>query len=953
MIVLKANPEMEATFQKLIQTTGERVKWNGNFVVIGNYLILHGENRSLFFNFDNRKVVSNFIELSINEDDVIDIKEYPKIQNIINMLLYAFGKWGTVKGLKVEKSESELNLLFVTILKEIGVEPDYSWLKFRFLKDGILITYEDVIQLAIEEKENPLKEMEESEQEKEGLWHSLVWKRCHRAFTKDEISEEQRNENRIGFNFYMVGYRCPRCSSHLHMIVFPEDNPQVIDTDDGPLMLSRAYTCADCGIFFTPRPELLLSEGDIYEMDFEGDQRAYEDYRELLGRRGERTTNCHFNEFVDDRQQQKAILEEMHRLMEGLDEEERRQQREVLRNVSEAELAKLIQAIPTMNDLLLQRFYGILEDGFYSDKAIKENEHAIEENVKKQKKRRKQKLREELERQKQEEKQREKEESQKQEVSSGVEHENKVENQSQDLGKRWERLDSEGMDEAANSEELERKARLKAEYEKEIKNKREEDERGKFKEQSAYDDKRQEQVASDDLDEMPNSTEYERKARLKAEYERELREQGALDGQREEEKEETKEKGEAKEKDGKEKAAFARLKKLAEGVFGKSYHKINHVIKEIEEEDISKEKKEELLPSLRRERQIRGEQEVEEFMTGLAANMDRKQYKKLAQRLKEYADIDISVYQEKLDVKRAPVEKEEIQKMINLTNLQDRSAIVDLLRRLEEEEFSKRALQPFMEHILDNLKAIDQKELDRLCMDYEKMNVEDISKLYDSIQNGNFLPELKNNALEMLSKRLARIKVEECDLLVKKLQRQMEGEISDNSRHHFYPAQEILKEGVENADTWVIDRALDTYAGSRGEFEYPILVIDTSLNKGGREGMILTPEHLFCSTLLSAYSIPISEIKKIKVNTSLLGKGITIEQEDGAKVKAPYAVSSSELKKWGAILSDFIQYLKERPQSRKIQYLAKEKHDVKCCYRCGFVYKEGNVCPECGCKSNQ
>lgn len=903
MIVLRANPEMEATFQRLIQTTGERVKWNGNFVVIGNYLILHGENRSLFFNFDNRKVVSNFIELSINEDDVIDIKEYPKIQNIINMLLYAFGKWGTVKGLKVEKSESELNLLFVTILKEIGVEPDYSWLKFRFLKEGILITYEDVIQLAIEEKENPLKEMEESEQEKEGLWHSLVWKRCHRAFTKDEISEEQRNENRIGFNFYMVGYRCPRCSSHLHMIVFPEDNPQVIDTDDGPLMLSRAYTCADCGIFFTPRPELLLSEGDIYEMDFEGDQRAYEDYRELLGRRGERTTNCHFNEFVDDRQQQKAILEEMHRLMEGLDEDERRQQREVLRNVSEAALAKLIQAIPTMNDLLLQRFYGILEDGFYSDKAIKENEHAIEENIKKQKKRRKQKLKEEQDRQKQEEKRREKEESQKQEVSGGVEHENKVENQSQDLDKR--------------------------------------------------DDKRQEQVASDDSDEMPNSTEYERKARLKAEYERELREQGALDGQREEEKEVTKEKGETKEKDEKEKAAFARLKKLAEGVFGKSYHKINHVIKEIEEEDISKEKKEELLPSLRKERQIRGEQEVEEFMTGLAANMDRKQYKKLAQRLKEYADIDISVYQEKLDVKRAPVEKEEIQKMVNRTNLQDRSAIVDLLRRLEKEEFSKRALQPFMEHILDNLKAIDQKELDRLCMDYEKMNVEDISKLYDTIQNGNFLPELKNNALEMLSKRLARIKVEECDLLVKKLQRQMEGEISDNSRHHFYPAQEILKEGVENADTWVIDRALDTYAGSRGEFEYPILVVDTSLNKGGREGMILTPEHLFCSTLLSAYSIPISEIKKIKVNTSLLGKGITIEQEDGAKIKAPYAVSSSELKNWGAILSDFIQYLKERPQSRKIQYLAKEKHDVKCCYRCGFVYKEGNVCPECGCKSNQ
>ena len=779
MIVLRANPEMEATFQRLIQTTGERVKWNGNFVVIGNYLILHGENRSLFFNFDNRKVVSNFIELSINEDDVIDIKEYPKIQNIINMLLYAFGKWGTVKGLKVEKSESELNLLFVTILKEIGVEPDYSWLKFRFLKDGILITYEDVIQLAIEEKENPLKEMEESEQEKEGLWHSLVWKRCHRAFTKDAISEEQRNENRIGFNFYMVGYRCPRCSSHLHMIVFPEDNPQVIDTDDGPLMLSRAYTCADCGIFFTPRPELLLSEGDIYEMDFEGDQRAYEDYRELLGRRGERTTNCHFNEFVDDRQQQKAILEEMHRLMEGLDEDERRQQREVLRNVSEAELAKLIQAIPTMNDLLLQRFYGILEDGFYSNKAIKENESAIKENEKKQKKRRKQKLKEELERQKQEEKQREKGEKENKK-DDDVKQANDVEQRRKDLDRRREYMEEDTAEDKAISEELERKARIKAEYERELRDAMNQDEhsvRIQGEVQSEKNSGKEYKGRKEDEFEENNQSE-DNHVKEKSSLERQRESEGQIEQNVEKER-----------KREKQKAAFARLKKKAESVFGKSYHKINHVIKEIEEEDLSHEQKEELLPSLRKERQIRGEQEVEEFMTGLAANMDRKQYKKLAQRLKEYADIDISVYQEKLDVKRAPVEKEEIQKMVNRTNLQDRAAIVDLLRRLEEEEFSKRVLQPFMEHILDNLKAIDQKELERLCLDHEKMNFEDVSRLYETIRDGNFLPELKNNALEMLSKRLARIKVEECDLLVKKLQRQMEGEISDNSRHHFYPDQ--------------------------------------------------------------------------------------------------------------------------------------------------------------------
>lgn len=931
MIVLKANPEMEATFQRLIQTTGERVKWNGDFVIIGNYLILHGESRSLFFNFDNRKVVSNFIELTINEEEVVDIREYPKVQNIINMLLYAFGKWGTVKGIKVEKSESELNLLFVTILKEISVTPEYSWLKFRFLKDGILITYEDVIQLALEEKENPLKEMEESEQEKEGLWHSLVWKKKLMKFSKLSITEEQRNESRIGFNFYMVGYRCPKCSKNLHMIVFPEETPQFIETEEGGVMLARAYTCPECGTFYTPRPELLLSEGDIYELDFEGDQKAYEDYRELLGERGARTTNCHFNEYADVRQQHQAMLEQMHRLLEGLEEEERLQQMEVLRNVSEAELAKLIQAIPTMNDALFDRFNGILEDGFYSEKAIKKNEKAIAENINKRKKRKKSKDKKESE-----------------ETSASK----------KDRDDRTSRIEQMGERRELSAEE-ERKARLREEYERELQKTKEEDVDG-----SVGDAEREIGRAQNRRDKPARRLRTRDFSKEEKNYISRIEEYDTLsDLQRdklEDEIETSKDIGEdARDeirdefKKQKQKHTFFRLKRKADGAFGKAYRILNSVIKEIEAEELSEEQKEELLPSLKEERQVRGEEEVKEFMTGLAANMERKEYKALAKRLKEYGDIDISVYQEKLDVQRAPLEKEEIQKLVNETNLQNRGAIVELMRRLEDEEFSDRALKPFMDEIMDNLKAIDQRALDRLCTGYEGMNFEEVSKLYQAVVDGNFLPELKDNALEMLSKRLARIKVEECQLLVEKLRRQMKGKIAENARHHFYPAEDILNQREDENGTWVINRALDTYAGSRNMFEYPIFVADTSLNKGGREGMILTPEHLFCSTLLSTHSVPISEIKEIRVSGGLLGKGITIEREDGRKVKVPYAVSNSELKIWGGILTDYIKYLKSRPQSRQLRYLAKERHDTICCYRCGFVYQGSKVCPECGCKSNQ
>ena len=117
--------------------------------------------------------------------------------------------------------------------------------------------------------------------------------------------------------------------------------------------------------------------------------------------------------------------------------------------------------------------------------------------------------------------------------------------------------------------------------------------------------------------------------------------------------------------------------------------------------------------------------------------------------------------------------------------------------------------------------------------------------------------------------------------------------------------------------------------------------------------MILTPEHIFVSTLLNAYYAPIQSIKSVKSSTGLLNRGIWLEQKNGAKLKIPYAVGNDEIKKWAQVLAEFIRYLQEKPESRKLEYLAKEKHDTICCFRCGHVYKGGSVCPECGYKNNK
>ena len=157
MIVLKADSELKMTFERLIKTMHANVNWTGLFVALDNYLILQGEVRSLFFHFDSRKVAENIVDLPIKEDEIKDTDE-AAVRDVINMILYAFGKWGTIQGLRVEKNTEQLNTLFGHVLAGIYIEPEYTTQYFRFYHAGKRITYEDVIQAALEAKEAVQKE---------------------------------------------------------------------------------------------------------------------------------------------------------------------------------------------------------------------------------------------------------------------------------------------------------------------------------------------------------------------------------------------------------------------------------------------------------------------------------------------------------------------------------------------------------------------------------------------------------------------------------------------------------------------------------------------------------------------------------------------------------------------------------------------------------------------------
>jgi rubrerythrin len=144
--------------------------------------------------------------------------------------------------------------------------------------------------------------------------------------------------------------------------------------------------------------------------------------------------------------------------------------------------------------------------------------------------------------------------------------------------------------------------------------------------------------------------------------------------------------------------------------------------------------------------------------------------------------------------------------------------------------------------------------------------------------------------------------------------------------------------------------ALNSYASGRGKYEFPILICDASMKANGGRGFVLTPDHIFYNTITEAGILDVMNVEKI---TSHKGKKIYAETEHSGRIKLSNSLDLSNVEEFTEILDEFVAYLKEKPESRDVAYIAKEKHSVKCCYRCGHVYKGDNVCPKCGAKFNE
>ena len=887
MIVLKSTAELHLVFNKLIKTLSVPVEWNGNFVISGNFLILPGKERSVIFNYDTRRVTTNLSDDKLSRKVPEPIREGSGLINIFNLVLYAFGKWGALKGITVEKDYKKINTLFGAVFGAYGVSADYTEQHCFWYKDGTRITYEDVIQLAIE-SEHRQPESEEDIEEETGLWHSTTWKLDNQSFIFEKLPMAQRRKGRIGHNFYKVGYACPHCGEKLYMASFSGREKPVIDTVEGRVQLARAFFCPSCVIFYTPLPEAGLEDEEVYYLDFDGDKTAGNDYMEMLGRLGTREVNGDFNKYVDrvndegrttTRQSLNGIdkgISDERRSLNGIDKgikDDRRSLNGIDKGISDdrRSLNGIDKGISDDRRSLNGIDKGIKDDrrslnGI--DKGIKDDRRSLNG------------------------------------IDKGISDDRRSLN-GIDKGIKDDRRSLNGIDKGIKDDRSDLNG-----IDKGIS-----DDRRSLNGVRKFDDEN-EQI-SDKVSGNPDKEEVFDIVHEKAAVMADIDGTGELHTYR-------KDASHVRCKDAiKSSRRKLRIQRLA--VLFKSFS----IVKWFRRKGYGKASEE---------------------------NSDKEPYRN-AERISAPGAVTASDgkagYTMREEAESAPDQRRKLDELLEKTGNATRKDIVDLLDKVKAGHFDKTVQMEYAGKLQEDIATLDRRRIDEACKGYLDYNGEELEKLYSMIEEEEFLPEIKAAALDSVAGRLWKIRNEEAELLVKRIKKSLcENGVSENHALYFYPAMEIL-EG--RADTHVKDHlecAVDSYAPGLGKYEYPVIMEDTTGKQNGKRGMFITPDAIYYGNFYTYGHIMAENIERIGSYTGFMGRYVIVYLDDGSKIRLSSVIAKDELEAYAMTLNDFVIYLKQKPFSRKEKYLAKESHDVICCFRCGYVYKNMKECPKCGYKFN-
>ena len=717
------------------------------------------------------------------------------------------------------------------------------------------------------------------------------------------------------------------------MVVYPQRKENVIDTDDGRVYITRAYTCDNCKKFYTAKPGKLLREGDAYVLDFDNDEYAARDYVLLLGKKGAKTGNCNFNMYEADYEKNVSSLGKR--------------------------LSERCRKMELLTDEELEQILAQMDEGFFSDYEKERFLAIIEQELEYREKMRNKKMGEFGRRSDEREDDEEENEEVKDDNSfagEGLSEEN------------TEKSKGKGIFFGRNAKKKESKTLS----EPDLKNKDTEESKTGSEEKSVLgtenktikecdkENIRKNEIIKDNC--KRDNKEIEETKENETIKENDSHEDNATEIKRTEQnqKEENVKNGESAKKESKEndkkpadsKAAANRASfydRITDESRTAKYSEIVENIKKVKASNGSEQEKNHYIEVLTKLCKAAAKREIEYMLSHLPGNINFDRYKRTKEKLMTYTQIDVSPYIKIVDTKRDKVEFDELNKLVGSVDRDNRNDLLEMMEKIKNGEYEKRNSDRFVEGLRKRVYAIDEAKFRGICPNPDNITFDEGVKALKEIEKGIFLPELKSNMLQLIDKKLTALKTEECELLVKKLKRDLEGKISDMSKLHFYDIRKMREEDKGDKEISFVKVAVSTYAYATGTYEYPVVICDSSMFGSGKEGFIITPDHVFYKGLIKSGSIDVKNINRVFSEK----KGLMIEHSSKGNVKMPCTLNKNDEKNMAEVLDGFVDYLKMKPESRSIEYMSKQEHEVKCCYRCGHVFTKGNICPKCGSRFEQ
>lgn len=993
MVWLKANENMKSVYNRLIESMKVDVKWKGEFLIVDNRLILPGEINSLIFDFGVRKAYASIIDIPPVPRDIFEIADRKLLINMFNMVLYIFGKWKAISGIKVEQPYMKLDMLLKNILQEIDVKSYFSENGIKFAtNNGIQIIFEEVVSTAVErikKKELDEKTMSESDDIHEGLWHDMKWKLLSAQFLKNDITDDMAESDRIGNNFYMSKYTCPECKENLHMTVYPEKKEFVIETEKGKVFMARVFACPLCNSFYTPATQKLLSEGEAFKLDFEDDKKAAKDYRRLIGKNGGRNANCNYNMYEADYLGKRLGVfgESLPKLCRHLEELTDEEIRLILERIEESFYPKVD----------VDRFLAVIEQ----ELEYRKNHPRIADELKK--------LDDE-----DEEKQAgvfgkslsegNKEEQDIKHAASGtvsavnlsgtdVSEEDdgmadklrsimshiEEKEPDEDTGLEYAEVISEKREKThlSSSENILQKNTADKNKDKKVTDKKKikikAEKAGKISETKGVFNsiklKKSEGITSKsegNTHKTKSSTEgiqdfniengqenTEKLENIKSDVDTEsfVQNEHICPEQDKISSAAVSDTTDSSNESVQKKESVEDYRGKMAAVSKKRYSDILSLKREINFSTLEDKDKNSILADIQNLLEQTGKKELDYIISHIPQSDTRDRYKRIKNRIKTFEDIDTKEYEDIIDSYIDKAEQKEIQAMVSRADKKDRKSLIELMEHINSMGFEMKNSEPYIKDIKDRVIEIDNEKILEICPDINNLTVEEGLKVLEEIAQTDILPEIKSNMLELIDKKLTRMKTEENIQLVEKFDKSLTGRLSDTTRIHFYDARKMQSGDNKDPESIIIRRALSSYAVLIGKYEYPIAVFDSSIRRNGKEGFILTPDHIFYKGFLKSGCIDVKNIESVCTDEKKKGKGIFVEHKTQKRIKLPSVFNNTDEKNLVDVLDKFIEYLGVKPESRSVSYMSQLSHSSVCCYRCGHIFKDGNICPKCGSKN--